>query len=117
MSAQELVMSPEVHERIAVAESKISTTQADVAKILVLVEKMPRRFSRRMKSLLEDCRKGQATTYGLRKKESEPDRDWSQTIRNALVGAAVIGSLIGGAYQAVNTADKPPAQQIQGGSK
>ncbi len=113
----ELEMSPEVHERIAVAESRISTTQADVAKILDLVEKMPRRMSRRMRRLLADCRAQQTQVYGPKPKVPEPDRDWTQILRNVVIGATVIGSLIGGAYQAIRADDKPQIQTTQGGSK
>lgn len=109
-------MSPEIHERIAVAESRITTTQSDVSKILDLVEKMPGRLTKRMKRLLQECRENQTKTYGPRKPDQayqpQPaERDWTQIVRVLVLTAGVIGGLIAGVYQGLNQPDPkaPPA--------
>lgn len=114
----EPIMSPEIHERIAVAESNIKTTQADVAKILDLVEKMPGRLTKRMKRLLQECRDNQTKTYGPRKPEQAyqtqvqvVERDWTQVVRAVVIAAGIVGGLIAGAYQGLSASEPktPPA--------
>lgn len=119
----ELVMQPEVNERIAVAEEQIRGIQRDVSRILQLVEIMPKRMEKRVNRLLENCRATQAETYGLKRttmtQAPAQDRDWGQLLRNIVIVAGIIGGLLGGAYQAsVGGTDRPAiTQQQAGGSK
>ena len=115
MQQLELAMSPEVHERLAVAEAKIEQTQANVARILELVERMPGRLTKRMKRLLSECRDNQAKTYGQKRPDSTPpnDRDWVGAIRTLVIGAGIVGGLLGGIYQAIHPGDRPAPHVFQ----
>ena len=108
MTDLEPAMSPEVHERIAVAESKLERTEATVAQILDLVQRMPARMTKRMRRLLRECRESQAQTYGQPLKKPEPDRDWTQVIRAVVVGAGIVGGLLAGAYQGLSANEPRP---------
>ena len=109
MTDLEPAMSPEVHERIAVAESKIERTEATVARILDLGEKMPARMTKRVRRLLRECRESQAQTYGPPpKKPQETERDWTQVIRAVVVGAGIVGGLLAGAYQGLSASEPRP---------